>query len=168
MPGSLVMAAGTNHNVQHPEPGGQARRRLAISRQRGEEQAMAHPNEDLLRRGYEAFATGDMNTVLALFDSDISWHVGGSNQTSGDYRGHQEVLGFFGKMMELSGGSFHLDVHDIVANDVHGVALVTAHGERDGQAIAVREANIWHLADGKVTEFWAFAEDQAALDKLFG
>lgn len=129
---------------------------------------MAHPNEDLLRRGYEAFATGDMNTVLALFDSDISWHVGGSNQTSGDYRGHQEVLGFFGKLMELSGGSFHLDVHDIVANDAHGVALVTTHGERDGQAMAVREANIRHLADGKATEFWTFAEDQAAVDKFFG
>jgi hypothetical protein len=128
---------------------------------------MAHPNEDLLRRGYEAFASGDMNTVLALFDDDIVWHIGGSNQTSGDYRGHQEVMGYFGKLMELSGGSFHLDVHDIVANDTHGVALVTTHGQRDGQTIAVRAANIWHLADGKATEFWVFAEDQAAIDKFF-
>jgi uncharacterized protein len=94
---------------------------------------MAHPNEDLLRRGYEAFGSGDINTVLALFDDDIAWHTAGSNQTSGDYRGHQEVLGYFGKLMELSGGSFHLDIHDIVANDTHGVALVTTHGERDGQ-----------------------------------
>ena len=45
---------------------------------------------------------------------------------------------------------------------------MTAHGERDGQTMAVREANIWHLADGKATEFWAFAEDQAAIDKFFG
>jgi uncharacterized protein len=129
---------------------------------------MAHPNEDLLRRGYEAFASGDMDTVLAIFDSDIAWHVGGSNQTSGDYHGHQEVMGFFGKLMELSGNSFHLDIHDIVANDRHGVALVTARGERDGQKLEVREANIWHLADGKAVEFWAFAEDQVAVDKFFG
>lgn len=129
---------------------------------------MAHPNEELLRRGYEAFAAGDMDTVLALFHPDILWHVGGSNKTTGDYRGHQEVMGFFGKMMELSGGSFRLDIHNIVANDVHGVVLVTAHGERDGQTMAVREANIWHLADGKATEFWSFAEDQGAVDRLFG
>lgn len=129
---------------------------------------MAHPNEDLLRRGYEAFASGDMDTVLAIFDPDIAWHVGGSNQTSGDYHGHQEVMGFFGKLMELSGGSFHLEIHDIVANDRHGVALVTARGDRDGQKLEVREANIWHLADGKATEFWAFAEDQVALDEFFG
>ena len=125
---------------------------------------MAHPNEDLLRRGYEAFASGDINTVLSLFSHDIAWHAGGSNQTSGDYHGHQEVVGFFMKLIELSGGTFRLDVHDVLANDTHGVVLVTAHGERDGQPLAVREANIWHLADGKATEFWAFAEDQAAVN----
>jgi ketosteroid isomerase-like protein len=163
------MAAGRNHNlISILSLAGQARPTAAGDQPYKGRKAMAHPNEDLLRRGYEAFATGDMNTVLALFDSDIRWHVGGSNQTSGDYRGHQEVMGFFGKMMDLSGGSFHLDIHDIVANDTHGVALVTAHGEREGQTMAVREANIWHLADGKATEFWAFAEDQAALDKFFG
>jgi uncharacterized protein len=129
---------------------------------------MAHPNEDLLKRGYEAFGAGDMNTVLGIFAADIAWHVGGSNQTSGDYHGHQEVMGFFGQLMELSGGSFNLEIHDILANDTHGVVLVTAHAERDEQTLAARQANIWHLADGKATEFWAFTDDQTALDKFFG
>lgn len=128
---------------------------------------MAHPNEDLLRRGYEAFGAGDIDTVLAIFDHDIAWHSGGANQTTGDYHGHQEVLGFFGKLMELSGGSFRLDIHDIMADDTHGVVLVTAHAERDGQTLAARQANIWHLADGKATEFWTLIEDQAATDRFF-
>jgi hypothetical protein len=129
---------------------------------------MAHPNEDLLRRGYEAFGSGDMDTDLAKYDVDIAWHVGGSNQTSGDYHGHQEVMGFFGKLMELSGGTFHLEVHDILANDTHGAVLVTGHAERDGQTLVARQANIWHLADGKATEFWAFTDDQPATDAFFG
>ena len=28
---------------------------------------MAHPNEELVRRGYEAFAKGDMETLRELF-----------------------------------------------------------------------------------------------------
>jgi uncharacterized protein len=128
---------------------------------------MANSNEDLLRRGYEAFGSGDLDTVLSIFDPDIVWHSGGANQTTGDYRGHQEVMGFFGKIMELSGGTFRLEIHDILANDKHGVVLLTAHGERDGQTLAVRESNIWHLADGKATEFWVFAEDQPAVDRFF-
>jgi ketosteroid isomerase-like protein len=129
---------------------------------------MTHPNEDLLRRGYQAFATDDIDTVLSLFADDILWHVAGTSQISGDYRGHQQVVGFFGTMMELSGGTFRLDVHDVLANDVHGTVLVTARAERDDQKMDVRQVNIWHLADGKATEFWSFAEDQDALDKFFG
>jgi uncharacterized protein len=129
---------------------------------------MAHPNEDLLRRGYQAFAAGDIDTVLSLFSHDIVWHVGGTSKISGDYRGHQQVVMFFSQMMELSGGTFRLDIHDVLANDVHGVVLATARAERDDQTMEVREANIWHLADGKATEFWVFAEDQDALDNFFG
>ena len=77
-------------------------------------------------------------------------------------------MGFFGKLMELSQGSFRLEIHDILANDTHGAVLVTARGERDGQTLVAREVNIWHLSDGKATEFWAFAEDQTAIDKFFG
>jgi hypothetical protein len=47
-------------------------------------------------------------------------------------------MGFFGKLMELSGGTFRIEIHDVVANDTHGVVLVTTHGERGGQRLAVR------------------------------
>ncbi len=129
---------------------------------------MAHPNEELLRTGYAAFAAGDLETVQALFSSEISWHNSGANALSGSYRGHEQVMTMFGRIMEVTGGTFRLDIHDILANDTHGVVLVTAHATRDGQEVSVREANVWHLADGQATEFWDFAEDTAGLDRLFG
>jgi ketosteroid isomerase-like protein len=128
---------------------------------------MAHPNEDLLRRGYAAFSTGDLNTVFGLFADDMVWHNGGDNQLTGDFRGHEEIMGFFGKLMDVTGGTFRLDIHDVLANDAHGTVLLTAHAERDGQPMSVREVNIWHLADGKTTEFWSFPEDSVAIDRMF-
>ena len=128
---------------------------------------MTHPNEDLLRRGYAAFATGDLDTVFSLFSDDIVWHNGGTNQLTGDYRGHEAVMGMFGQLIEVTGGTLQLDIHDVLVNDTHGAVLVTARAERDGQPIAVREVNIWHLADGKATEFWVFPEDSAELNKMF-
>jgi ketosteroid isomerase-like protein len=38
---------------------------------------MAHPNEVLVRRGYEAFAKGDMEIQRELFDPEIVWHFPG-------------------------------------------------------------------------------------------
>jgi uncharacterized protein len=128
---------------------------------------MAHPNEDLLRRGYAAFSSGDLETVFSLFAGNIMWHSGGSNQLTGDYRGHEAVTGFFTRLMEVTGGTFQLDVHDVLANDTHGTVLVTVRAERDGEPTAVRQVNVWHMADGKATEFWVFAEDTAELDKMF-
>jgi hypothetical protein len=35
------------------------------------------------------------------------------------YHGHQEVMGFFGKLFESSSGTSRLDIHDITGTDEH-------------------------------------------------
>jgi len=54
---------------------------------------MAHPNEELVRRGYDAFASGDMDTRRELFDPQIVWHFAGRSPLAGDHRGVDAVLG---------------------------------------------------------------------------
>jgi ketosteroid isomerase-like protein len=129
---------------------------------------MAHPNEDLIRSGYEAFRTGDMEKLNELFADDIMWHVGGRSTLTGDYKGKQEVFGFFGKLAEGTGGSFRLEVHDILANDQHAIALVRSRGEREGKSIDDRGVHVLELRDGKVVEFWGYPEDQYAVDEFWG
>lgn len=128
---------------------------------------MAHPNEDLIRQGYEAFGKGDMDTIRGLFADDIAWHAPGRSPLAGDYHGMDSVLAFFGKTLELSGGTFRLDLHDVVANDEHGVALVTATGQREGKTLDDRQAHVFHISDGKVTEFWNQAGDLYAVDEFW-
>ena len=43
---------------------------------------MAHPNVDLLNKGYDAFDKGDLDTVRALFAEDIVFHVPGRSISS--------------------------------------------------------------------------------------
>ncbi|MGH8270405.1 MAG: nuclear transport factor 2 family protein, partial [Steroidobacteraceae bacterium] len=49
---------------------------------------------------YEAFAKGDVETVMSLLTDDIEYYVSGRSPASGTYKGKDEVLGLFGKMME--------------------------------------------------------------------
>jgi uncharacterized protein len=114
---------------------------------------MAHPNEDLVRRGYEAFAKGDMDTLRELFDPEIVWHFPGRSVLAGDHRGTDAVLGFFGKTIELTAGTFQVEVHDVVADDRHTVGLHLATGEREGRTLLEdREVLVFHIRDGKVVE----------------
>jgi|SRR5436309_15602875 len=129
---------------------------------------MAHPNEELVRRGYQAFGTGDMATLDELFADDIIWHVPGRNQLSGTYRGKQEVFGNFVKLAELTGGTFKLDIHTILADDEHAVVLVTATGEHDGKSLSDNSVQIFHIKDGKVTEQSLHPADAYASDEFWG
>lgn len=126
-----------------------------------------HPNVELLRRGYEAYSSGDMDTINALFADDISWHVSGRNQLSGDYSGKNEVFAFFGKLMELSGGTSRLEVHDLLANDEHGVALVTGSATRDGRDFSGHDVHVFHLREGRVVEFWDTPVNQGEADEFW-
>ena len=128
-----------------------------------------HANVQLARRGYEAFGKGDMATISELMAEDVVWHVGGKSSLSGDYKGKDAVFGFFGKLMELSEGSFKLEVHDILANDEHSVILVRQTAQKGGKKLDSKAVHVTHPdSAGRVTEFWAFDEDQAAMDEFFG
>ncbi len=128
---------------------------------------MAHTNEDLIRRGYDAFSSGDMQTVDELLADDVVWHIPGRSTVSGDYRGKQDVIGFFGKLIEMTGGTFKLEVHDVLANDEHGVVLVRATAERDGKTFDDRGAQVLHIEGGKVKEFWGHGWDHHAADEFW-
>ena len=128
---------------------------------------MGHPNEEIVRRAFDAFAKGDVDILRESMDQDAVWHVAGRNQLSGDHRGVDAILGFFAKTMELTGGSFRTDVHDVVANDDHAVALFASRAERDGQTYENRNVLVIHLRDGKLTETWLMSEDQYAADEFF-
>jgi ketosteroid isomerase-like protein len=129
---------------------------------------MSHPNEDLARRGYAAFGSGDMDTIRELFDPDIVWHAPGRNQLSGDVHGLDNVLAQFAKVFELTGGSFKLELHDLLANDDHVVGLVRATADHDGRHLDDNSVQLLHVREGKVTESWLYPGDQYATDEFWG
>jgi uncharacterized protein len=128
---------------------------------------MAHPNEDLVRRAYGAFATGDMDTLNELFADDIVWHAPGRNEIAGTFRGKDEVFANLQKNMELTGGTFRLDIHALVADDEHAVALLRARAEREGKALDDNTVQVFHIENGKLTESWLNPSDAYASDEFW-
>jgi ketosteroid isomerase-like protein len=121
----------------------------------------------LVRTGYDAFSRGDMDTLRDLFADDIVWHAPGRNPLAGDHRGIDAVLGYFGQTMELTGGTFQVEVHDVVANDQHGVGLHVATGQRDGKSLHDRQVLIFHFREDEVAEVWQLSGDVYSNDDFF-
>lgn len=94
---------------------------------------MAHPNEKLLRIGYEAVIADGVTAVTDMFDDNIRWHVPGRHRVAGDYHGKWGVEELWRKLMGESDGTFQMEVHDVLANDEHGVALLRDRGRPRGR-----------------------------------
>jgi ketosteroid isomerase-like protein len=128
---------------------------------------MAHSNEDLYRRGLEAFQKGDLDTLRGHLAEDVVWHVTGRSQFAGDHKGVAEVLQLFGRQAEATGGTLNLELHDVCANDEHAVGLLRLTAERNGRRLDDRGAHVVHIRDGKIVESWYHPMDQYAVDEFF-
>lgn len=129
---------------------------------------MAHPNETLLRKAYADFGKGDIEAFLAVCTDDFTFNVPGRSQVSGSFRGREEFLRMLGTVMQAAGGAFEETVHDVLANDEHGVVLATHRFTRDGTAREYNAAHVYHIKGGKLTECWEQPQDQAAFEDAWG
>jgi uncharacterized protein len=128
--------------------------------------AEEHPNARLVREGFEAFERGDMDWMGEHLSDDIVWHVGGNSKWAGTYEGKEKVLEFFMRQAQaLGGGPPQVDIHDVLGGDEHVVVLGTAHATSPGgQSAEWKYTQVFHIRDGKATEVWGMAENDAEVD----
>lgn len=129
--------------------------------------SLASGNRQLIERAYAAFAVGDIPTVLQTMDEKILWHVPGRGPLSRDYRGYQEVLGFFQHFTELSGGTFRIQVDDVLTNDQRVIVLVTESAERKGRKWSSPQVHAWTIENAKALVFWQYQGDQQTEDEFW-
>ncbi len=127
-----------------------------------------HPNVALIKKMYDALVEGNyIATLTELFSQDVVWHLPGSGPLAGQHRGREAVFAAMRQFEQLSEGTIRIEVHDILANDEHAVALLRATGTRRGKHQDSLEIDIHHIRNGKVTEFWSFSEDQRVTDEFW-
>jgi ketosteroid isomerase-like protein len=69
---------------------------------------MTHPNEELVRRAFDAFASGGVETLRELMNQDSVCHAPGRNPLAGDHRGVDAILSCFARATEFTEGTFRL------------------------------------------------------------
>jgi ketosteroid isomerase-like protein len=122
-----------------------------------------HPNATLAR---EMDAKMKAEGPLAMADyiaDDVEWHEIGRAEP---IRGKAALVERWAGMSDM-GGSFSVDLHDVIANDDHVVELVTATVTMGDKTFTYRTAEIMHVRDGKITARWAFSDDTAAINEFF-
>jgi ketosteroid isomerase-like protein len=120
-----------------------------------------HPNARIVREMNEAMSNGDMEGAASRVADDVVWHEIGRAEPR---RGKAELAA---SMDEWTGYEITWEVHDILASDDHVVGLGLARATHGDRTLEYRTAEIYHLANGKVTERWAFSDDTQAIVDFF-
>lgn len=126
-----------------------------------------HPNERLLRREYEARARRDDASLAAILAKDVVWHVPGRSAISGVYRGRDEVMEYVRRRRNLAGDTFEITVHDVLANDEHGLVIASGRATRRGRVVEWRAHGLYRFKNGKIAECWVLPEDQLLFDDIW-
>ena len=129
---------------------------------------MAHPNEEIVRQGYKAFGEGDMDTLRSLYAPDAVHIATGDNPLAGEYKGVDDILAYYGRLFELSDGTFTAELKSVrVEGDDTVVATHRDKGERSGKTLDQDETLTFTISDGKFTRLVEKHSDQAAYDTFW-
>lgn len=127
-----------------------------------------HPNATVVRGLFAAFRSGDLDTIRSVIPADAVWHFPGrTGRLAGVHRGRDAIVQFLLQVVQLTGGSFHVELIDVLANDTHAVALFRGHGERAGRTLDNPTCLRMRLANGTITELWEFVWDLYAVDAFW-
>jgi ketosteroid isomerase-like protein len=127
-----------------------------------------HPNAELVRRFHDAQQRGDAGTLMEMLADNVVWHVPGRNLLSRDYIGKLEVVAFWSRARELSGGTVRTELIDVLGGEAFGVALVRVFAEREGKSLGGQfQAFTYRIEGEKIAEFWFMVEDRYGVDAFW-
>jgi ketosteroid isomerase-like protein len=115
--------------------------------------ASAGPQEriELVRRGFAAYESGDIEAALEMMDPGIVVHASREFLNSGTFHGHEGFLRWIGQWND-AWDSFEQEVLDLEAvGERHVVAGVhqTARGAGSGVVVEQDAAYLWDVREGR-------------------
>jgi uncharacterized protein len=119
---------------------------------------MTEDRLDVIRRIYDAFGSGDTDTVAQLI-ARTEWHEADGMPYAGQYHGAEEVFAnvFANIMRDVEGFSARPD-ELLPAGDDRVLALGRYGGQGRAGTVDVAFAHVWTVRDGQIIKFVQYAD----------
>src|SRR5438445_12907402 len=108
----------------------------------------ADENAAILRRAYAAFNSGDMGTLIEIFDESVVWHLPGRSAMANDYEGRDATLAYFGRLAQETGGTFRAELRHVLTDDEdHVIGIQRSMADRNGKHLDVGDRIVFESKD---------------------
>ncbi len=125
-------------------------------------------NIDVIKRLYQAFSEGDIDSVSALLDPSIEWIESDGIPYGGVFKGYEAVLnGVFAKIgAEWDNFTAHVDEFIDAGDIVVTLGTDSAIYKATGKKMIAPTASIWTLKNGKVVKFRQYIDTLAVVNAI--
>ena len=127
---------------------------------------MSEENVELIRRGYEAYARRDFESVFALLHPEVEIHQTEALPWGGTYRGLGQAGEFFRRLGEHTEGTPEPELFIPAGDDVVAVGRLRGRARASGKEYDLAIAHLWSVRDGRVIRFAAYIDTPAMLAAL--
>lgn len=117
-------------------------------------------NVELIKRGYDAFAAGDVEQLMSMLDDNVEWVQPGESTISGTYHGKGELGGLLARMAEKS--ATVTPTRFVADGDT---VIVIGDVSLDGETS--QGVNVYTIRDGKTAQVRVYG-DTAMLERHYG
>ena len=130
-------------------------------------QSIETENLQLVKALLAAFATRDWPAIRSILAQNVVFHFPGDNTFSGDYKGREQSLELLARIAAWTEGSLRVKLHDVLANEQHGVLLYTVSAKHLDKVTSYRYIDIYHFREGEIVEVWGTPLDAPDFDDFY-
>ncbi|MGL6268023.1 MAG: nuclear transport factor 2 family protein [Chitinophagaceae bacterium] len=125
-------------------------------------------NVDVVRSGYAAFNSADMNALNQIFHDNSSWHTPGKSSIGGYRKGKENVFAQFGRYGGETNGTFKATLKNLaICDDGRIVGVHRNSGERNGKKLEVDCCIVFEVKDEQIISGKEYFFDLNAWDEFW-
>ncbi len=120
-----------------------------------------------IRKGYEAFAAGDMASLTESFHPDAVWNISPAGVITGNYRGRDAIFAFFAQTLQETNGTFRVVPGAFAATGDQVFVQQRTSGERNGRSLQSGAVVVFTVDGGRVREVREYIADHPAAEAFW-
>lgn len=125
-------------------------------------------NRVAVRSAYDAYASNDLEALLALLDDDFEFRQSELVPWGGSYRGREGMSEFLGRITTHVDSV--VDPEEFVEADDHVVVIGRSRGttKATGRPFNVRAVHVWQVREGRLVRLDVYLDTPAMMEALAG
>ncbi len=120
---------------------------------------------DVIRKYLDAWSSGDLAGVMAMYSDDFTLHYLGSNPLTGTHEGKPAALAALGNFTAMTQRAL-AGVDAVLGGDGYGAFIAREVFHAAPELTEIRRVFLYRIEGDLLAECWVYDEDQPLIDRL--